>query len=85
MEKLVSIKIYSRVCANTQSDSLCLNELKTNPPGDRSPDRRTGTSMCYAAPAFPWALRILNALQRGPQGGGQDARSNFVPFMQYAG
>ncbi len=21
----------------------------------------------------------------GPQGGGQDARSNFVPFMQYAG
>ena len=28
---------------------------------------------------------ILNARQRGPQGGGQDARSSFVPFMQYAG
>ncbi len=26
----------------------------------------------------------LNSLA-GPEGGGQDARSNFVPFMQYAG
>jgi hypothetical protein len=57
----------------------------TKSPGGRSPERRTGTSMCYAAPALPWALRILNARQRGPKGGGQDARSNFVPFMQHAG
>ncbi len=28
---------------------------------------------------------ILNALKRGPQGGGQDARSSFVPYMQYTG
>ncbi len=59
--------------------------LLTKSPGGRSPDRRTGTSMCYAAPALPWALRILNARQRGPKGGGQDARSNFVPFIKHAG
>ncbi len=28
---------------------------------------------------------ILNARQRGPQGEGQDARSSFVPFMQFRG
>jgi len=54
-------------------------------PLTKSPGGRSRTSMCYAAPALPWALRILNARQRGPQGGGQDARSSFVPFMQYAG
>ena len=54
-------------------------------PLTKSPGGRSRTSVCYAAPALPWALRILNARQRGPQGGGQDARSSFVPFMQYAG
>ena len=50
-----------------------------------SPGGRSRTSMCFAAPALPWTLQILNARQRGPQGGGQDAWSSFVPFMQYAG
>jgi len=36
----------------------------TNAPGGRSPGRRTGTSMRYAAPAHPCALRIWTRAKR---------------------
>jgi len=74
---------------------LCLNEIRKNLAAnlERSPLTHShgygpaGDSSTLFA-RFPLTKSpgaILNARQRGPQGGGQDARSSFIPFMQYAG
>jgi hypothetical protein len=74
---------------------LCLNEIGKNLPANlgRSPlshslshgpagDRST---LSATFPLIKSPESILNAPKRGSQGEGQDARSNFVPFMQFAG
>ena len=74
--------------------SLYLNEFRKNLAAnlDRSPLIH---SYCYASAGDRPTLFAIFPLTNssgtnlnssaGPKGEGQDARSNFVPFMQYAG
>jgi hypothetical protein len=79
---------------NNDKYSLCLNEVRKNLAAkvDRSPliysygyasagDRST---LFAIFPLTNSSGTNLNS-SAGPKGEGQDARSNFVPFMQYAG
>jgi hypothetical protein len=71
MEKLVSIKFYSRVCANTQSDSLCLNELRENLAANLERSPLTHSHGYGPAGDRPTLFARFSL--------------SFVPFMQYAG
>jgi len=66
-------------------DSLCLNEIRTNLAANLG---RSPLTHSYGyGPAGDRPTLFVRGVpkQRVPQGGGQDARSSFVPFMLCAG
>jgi hypothetical protein len=79
---------------NNEKYGLYLNELRKNLAAkvDRSPLMRSyGYASAGDQPTLFAIFPLTNSSgtnlnsSAGPKGEGQDARSNFVPFMQYAG
>ena len=60
----------------SKSNSGEVSEWFTKSPGGRSPGRRTGTSLCYAAPARACAMRFWTRAARPRRGEGRDSPSN---------
>ena len=74
--------------------SLCLNKVRKNLAAnlDRSPLTHSyGYASAGDRPTLFAIFPLTNSSgtnlnsSAGPKGGGQDARSNFVPFMRYVG
>jgi hypothetical protein len=91
---IINFKQLGTNIMKNEKYSLYLNEVRKNLAAnlDRSPLMRSygytsagDRSTLFAIfPLTNSSGTNLNS-SAGPKGGGQDARSNFVPFIQYAG
>ena len=91
---IINFKQLDTKIMNNEKYSLYLNKVRRNLAAnlDRSPLMRSyGYASAGDRPTLFARFPLTNSSgtnlnsYAGPKGEGQDARSNFVPFMQYAG